>query len=59
MIFNYLVCCQYSEWVYNLFRCVDVCWFSGHEIEEAIELNVAARVGIDDRQDALEVNLTL
>ena len=32
---------------------------SGHEVEEAVELDEAAAVGVDDGQDALEVDLSL
>ena len=31
----------------------------GHEVEEAVELDEAAAVGVDDGHDALEVDLSL
>ena len=55
----YLICCQYSEGVNDLFCGVDVGGFAGHEVEEAIELDEPAGVRVDDGQDALEVNLPL
>ena len=37
-----------------MFRCVDVGGLPGHEVEEAVELNVAGSVGVNDGQDALK-----
>ena len=55
----YLVSCEDTEGVDDLFFCVDVCGFSGHEVEEAVELDEAAAVGVDDGHDSLEVNFAL
>ena len=38
---------------------VDICGLSGHEVQETIELHVAGGVGVHNRQDTLEVNLSL
>jgi hypothetical protein len=42
-----------------LFCRVHVGRLSGHEVQEAVELDEAAGVGVDDRKNALEVNFTL
>ena len=38
---------------------VNVCRFAGHEVKEAVELDVATGVGVHDGEDTLEVDLTL
>ena len=38
---------------------IDVRRLAGHEIEERVELDVAGVVGVHNRQDALEVRITL
>ena len=42
-----------------MFGGVNVCRFAGHEVKEAVELDVATGVGVDDGEDTLEVNLAL
>ena len=44
-----LVCGEYSEGVDDLFGGVDVCGFASHEVEEAVELDVAACVGVQQQ----------
>ena len=55
----HLVCGQDPEGVDDLFGSVDVGGLARHEVEEAVELHVARRVGVDDGQNALEVDLPL
>ena len=50
---------QDPEAVDDLLGGVHVGGFSGHEVKEAVKLNVAAGVGVDDGENALEVNLAL
>ena len=50
---------QNPEGIDNLFCGVHVGGLAGHEVEEAVELNVTAGVGVNDGQNSLEVNLTL
>ena len=38
---------------------VNIRGFAGHEVKEAVELDVATGVGVDDGEDALEVDLAL
>ena len=47
------------EGVDDLLGGVHVRGLAGHEVEEAVELNVTAGVGVNDGQNSLEVNLTL
>ena len=54
-----LVCGQYPEGVDDLFGSVDVGGLARHEVEEAVELHVARCVRVDDREDALEIDLSL
>ena len=56
---SHLVCGQDPEGVDDLFGSVDVGGLARHEVEEAVELDVARCVGVHDGQDALEVDLTL
>ena len=42
-----------------MFCGVGVGGFAGHEVEEGVEEDVAAVVGVDDSHDALEVDLAL
>ena len=50
---------QDPEAVDDLLGGVHVGGFSGHEVEEAVELDVSAGVGVHDGENALEVNLAL
>ena len=50
---------QDPEAVDDLLGGVHVGGLSGHEVKEAVKLNVAAGVGVDDGENALEVNLAL
>merc|ERR1712241_298882 len=54
-----LVSGQDPEAVDDLLGSVHVGGLSGHEVKEAVELDVAAGVGVDDGQNVLEVNLAL
>ena len=54
-----LVCGQDSERVDNLLRGVHVSGLSCHEVQEAVELNVSAGVGVNDGQNSLEVDFSL
>ena len=56
---NYLISSKNTEWIDNLFCCVYICWFSSHEVQEAIKLDVSAVVRIDNGEDALEIDFTL
>ena len=47
------------EGVDDLLGCVNVCGLAGHKVEEAVELNVTGGVGVDNGEDALEVDLSL
>jgi len=42
-----------------LFGSVNICGLAGHEIEETVKLDIAAGIGVDNRKDTLEVNLSL
>ena len=42
-----------------MFGSVNICGLAGHEVKEAVELDIATGVGIDNREDTLEVNLSL
>ena len=50
---------QDPEAVDDLLGGVHVGGFSGHEVKEAVELNVAAGVGVHDGENTLEVDLAL
>jgi len=54
-----LVCSQYSEAVNNLLCGVDICGLPGHEVQEAVELDIPAGIGVHDGEDTLEVYLAL
>ena len=55
----YLISSKYTEWIDDLFCCVHIGRFSGHKVQEAIELNIAASIGIHNWQDTLEIDFTL
>ncbi len=55
----HLVGSQDSEGVDDLLGRVHVGRLPRHEIQEAVELHVAARVRVHDRHDPLEVDLAL
>lgn len=42
-----------------MFGSVGIGALAGHEVEEGVEVHVASVVGIDDGEDALEVQITL
>ena len=48
-----------AGWMDYLFCSVRVGGFAGHKVEEGVEEDVAAVVGVDDSHDALEVDVAL
>merc|ERR1711892_209539 len=43
-----LVSCEDSEGINDLFGCVNICGLAGHEVQEAVELDVSAGIGVDN-----------
>lgn len=55
----YLVSCKDTETVYDLFSGVCVGGFASHKIEEGVKLNVSRIVRVDNREDTLEIDISL
>ena len=56
---GHLISCQNPEGIDNLFCSVRVDVFSCHEVEEGVELSETGAVGVHDREDSLEVDVSL